>query len=82
MMRLVEPSAIKVVAELLDHQKAEIQLRRLGERATQAVVARDRLFGNGAHDRQQFAPEFGKKRADGRCRHALLFAGLARVQAS
>jgi hypothetical protein len=72
MMRLVEPSAIKVVAKLLDNQKAVIQLRQLGERATQAVVAGEGLLGNGVHDRQQFAPEFGKKRADGRCRHTLL----------
>src|ERR1700719_2088301 len=72
MMGLVESSAIGVVAELLDHRKAEIQLRRLAERTTQAVVAWNGLIGNGAHDRYQFAPELDKERADQICRHAFL----------
>jgi hypothetical protein len=79
MMGLVESSAIGVVAELLDHRKAEIQLRRPAERTTQAVVAWNGLIGNGAHDRYQFAPELGKERADQICRHAFLVGVDQRV---
>ena len=64
MMGLVEPPAIGIVAELLDHRKAELQLLRLAERTMQAAVAGNGLIGNGAHDRYQFAPESGKERAD------------------
>src|ERR1700730_7672946 len=51
MMGLIEPPAIHVVAEPLDHRKAEVELRRHPERTAQTVIAGNRLIGNGAHDR-------------------------------